>query len=141
MCGHGRAVALRVSAATPRHRLRARARARGLVPVARARSSGRGGGRTGLANQNRAGLCRRPIAAGKQHAPSARREGAGPEAPPANQRLGSAGQSEHGRVWAVFSKLLRRRWRPFKGVMRLSLCPSARPRRPAAIARCRPAPR
>lgn len=127
------------SARRPHHRLRARAR--GLVTVARARSSGRGGGRTRLANQNRLGLPRRPIAPGKQHAPHEAGKGAGLDAPPANQRLGSVGQSERGRVWAVFSKRVRRRWCPFKGVMRPSPCPSARPRRPAAAVQCRRPPR
>lgn len=56
---------------------RLRARARGLVTVAKARSSGRGGGRTPLANQDRPGLGRRPIAAGKQHAPREAGKGRG----------------------------------------------------------------
>lgn len=51
--------------------------ARGLVTVAKARSSGRGGGRTPLANQDRSGLGRRPIAAGKQHAPREAGKGRG----------------------------------------------------------------
>lgn len=72
--GHGNAVGLRVSDATT-PRLRARARA--LVTVAKARSSGRGGGRTPLANQDRPGLGRRPIAAGKQHAPREAGKGRG----------------------------------------------------------------